>query len=263
MMKFMPLLLICSIFILSCKNRTKSGIQRITPAVSDSATQSEQGEIEIMPISHASMRLIFNEQRIYVDPVGESTDYAKMKSADLILLTHDHPDHFNLEILQQISSDSTTIIAPENVANLMPEKLREKTKILENNDFLKFEGISIHAVPMYNLREEAQKFHPKGDGNAYILDNSQKRIYIAGDTGPIPELRNLKNIDIAFIPMNLPYTMSVADAADAVLDFKPKKVYPYHYRGKNGFSDIAQFKNIINTNDPEIQVVQLDWYPEK
>ncbi|HET8839678.1 MAG TPA: MBL fold metallo-hydrolase [Flavobacteriaceae bacterium] len=262
-MKFVPFFLIFSIFITGCKNKSRNGIKRITPAVSDSTKPSARKGIDIKPISHASMQLTFNGQTIYIDPVGKSIDFAKMKSANIILLTHGHPDHFNLETLQEISSDSTQIISPESVANLLPENLREKTKILKNNDFLEIEGINIHAVPMYNLREEAQSFHPKGDGNGYVLDNSQKRIYIAGDTGPIPEMRNLKSIDIAFIPMNLPYTMSVADAADAVLDFKPKKVYPYHYRGKNGFSDVGLFKNMINTNDSEIEVIQLDWYPKE
>ena len=116
---------------------------------------------------------------------------------------------------------------------------------------------------MYNLREEAKHFHPKGRGNGYVLDNGETKIYIAGDTGPIPEMRNLKNIDIAFIPMNLPYTMPVTDAADAILDFKPKKVYPYHYRGENGMADLAEFKNLISTNNPDIEVIQLDWYPEE
>ncbi len=262
-MRSQLLLLICAIFVGGCKNERQNRIQEITPAVSKLEKTSSKEKLKILPISHASMLLKINAQNIYVDPVGQLKTYKEMEPADFILLTHAHPDHFNLEILQILSNDSTKIIAPKAVAELLPETLLKKTTILLNGESLKIGGINITAVPMYNMREEAQQFHPKGDGNGYILDNSETKIYIAGDSGPIPEMRKLKNIDIAFIPMNLPYTMSVADAADAVLDFKPKKVYPYHYRGKNGFSDVQEFKNIVNTNDPTIEVIQLDWYPEK
>jgi len=113
---------------------------------------------------------------------------------------------------------------------------------------------------MYNLREEALKFHEKGRGNGYILTLEDQRIYISGDTEDIPEMRTLKNIDKALVCMNLPYTMSVESAASAVLDFKPITVYPYHYRGTNGLSDVAKFKTIVNKNDANIKVKLLEWY---
>ena len=133
---------------------------------------------------------------------------------------------------------------------------------MNNGDSLTMAGIEIRAIPMYNLREEAKDLHVKGRGNGYIIERDGTRIYIAGDTEDIPEMRDLKNIDIAFIPMNLPYTMPVEAAADAVLEFKPKKVYPYHYKGKEGLSDVGKFKNIVETNSVNIEVVQLDWYPD-
>jgi len=113
---------------------------------------------------------------------------------------------------------------------------------------------------MYNLREEALKFHPKGRGNGYVLNIQGQRIYISGDTEDIPEMRALKDIDKAFICMNLPYTMPVDRAADAVIEFKPKQVYPYHYRGQGGLSDVNKFKAVVNEGDSSIEVVQLDWY---
>lgn len=113
---------------------------------------------------------------------------------------------------------------------------------------------------MYNLREEALKFHEKGRGNGYLLTINDERIYISGDTEDIPEMRNLTNIDKAFVCMNLPYTMPVESAADAVLDFKPKTVYPYHYRGTEGLSDVNHFKNIVNEKESSINVILLDWY---
>ena len=116
---------------------------------------------------------------------------------------------------------------------------------------------------MYNLREEALKFHSKGRGNGYVFTVNEERIYFSGDTEDIPEMRTLKNIDKAFVCMNLPYTMVVESAADAVLAFKPKQVFPYHYRGTNGLSDVAKFKEIVNKNNPTIKVVQLNWYPNR
>ena len=131
---------------------------------------------------------------------------------------------------------------------------------LNNGDSFDFNGVKIEAIPMYNLREEALKFHTKGRGNGYLLTINDERIYISGDTEDIPEMRNLKNIDKAFVCMNLPYTMTVESAASAVLEFKPKQVYPYHYRGTEGLSDIEKFKNLVNKSDKSINVLLLDWY---
>ena len=122
---------------------------------------------------------------------------------------------------------------------------------------------SVEAVPMYNLREEALKFHSKGRGNGYVLTIDGQRLYFSGDTEDIPEMRALKNIDKAFICMNLPYTMTEESAASAVLEFKPKQVYPYHYRGNPNVSDVSKFKTLVNQGDANIEVVQLDWYPNQ
>ena len=113
---------------------------------------------------------------------------------------------------------------------------------------------------MYNLREEALKFHPKGRGNGYVLNMAGERVYISGDTEDIPEMRSLKDIDKAFVCMNLPYTMTVQSAADAVLEFKPETVYPYHYRGSDSISDVNLFKKIVNEGNDSIEVLLLEWY---
>jgi len=135
--------------------------------------------------------------------------------------------------------------------------------VLNNGDTKERFGFLVEAIPMYNLREEALKFHTKGRGNGYVIEKDGKRVYISGDTEDIPEMRALKDIDIAFVCMNLPYTMTEIKAAEAVVDFQPTIVYPYHYRGADGFSDVGKFKAYIMKSSVgnKIRVKQLDWYP--
>ena len=154
-------------------------------------------------------------------------------------------------------------IVPKAVADKMPAAFTPQVDVLNNGDTKERFGITIEAVPMYNLREEAKKFHQKGRGNGYVLNMGGQRIYISGDTEDIPEMRALTNIDKALVCMNLPYTMTVESAADAVLAFKPKQVYPYHYRGRPEVSNVAKFKRLVNSGNPNIEVVQLDWYPNE
>lgn len=261
-MKTLYTILAAFIFLsISCKDQPKKKLQKISPAVSNSYAQ-EKEKVIITPIQHASMILDFFAQTIYVDPVGAVSLYDEEQPADLILLTDIHADHLDTLTLAKLVNPDTKIIAPIAVKNKLSPRLQEKTIAMKNGETKRINSIEFKAIPMYNLREEAGKFHPKGRGNGYVLTGGETKIYLAGDTEDIPEMRNLKNIDIAFIPMNLPYTMPVGAAADAVLDFQPKKVYPYHYKGKNGFSDVAKFKNIIETNSSKIDVIQLDWYPK-
>lgn len=262
-MKTSILILASFLFVVtSCKNEPKKNLQEITPAVSNQQTdQQKEEKVKITPIEHASMILEFHGQTIYVDPVGGAAPYEGKSPADFILLTDLHFDHLDTLTLSKIISDKTKIIAPEAVKTNLSPSQQAQTQVMKNGENITIAGISIKAMPMYNLREEAKKFHPKGRGNGYLLSAEETNIYIAGDTEDIPEMRNLKNIDIAFIPMNLPYTMPVSAAADAVLDFKPKKVYPYHYKGEKGLSDVDKFKNIVTTNNPGIEVILLNWYP--
>ena len=167
-----------------------------------------------------------------------------------------------MKTLKELDLSSTTIIAPKAVADQFQNASAKEIIIINNGEHKKFENFSIEAIPMYNLREEALKFHTKGRGNGYVLTIKKERIYFSGDTEDIPEMRNLKNIDKAFVCMNLPYTMTIESAADAVLEFKPKEVYPYHYRGTEGLSDVEKFKKIVTDKNKSINVIQLDWYPK-
>ena len=184
-----------------------------------------------------------------------------MDPADLVLITDIHGDHLHPETLQALKLEDTPIIAPQAVNEQLSDSLKQNVSILANNETLEEQGISIEAIPMYNLREEAKQYHEKGRGNGYVLEKNDTRIYIAGDTEDIPEMRALEDIDIAFIPMNLPYTMTVESAANAVLEFAPKKVYPYHFRGTEGKADVEKFKQLVNEGNKDIEVVMLEWYP--
>lgn len=232
----------------------------------ETASPMETADFKITPVSHATMVLEWNGKTIYVDPVGGAEAFAGMNAPDLILITDIHGDHLNAETVTAVIADGTGIIAPKAVSDKLPETLQARTTVLNNGATTKMNGFdqfTFEAIPMYNLREEALKFHEKGRGNGYVLEKDGMRVYLSGDTEDIPEMRNLKNIDIAFVCMNLPYTMTVESAADGVLAFKPAKVYPYHYRGTEGLSDISKFKELINKENSDIEVVQLDWYPEK
>ena len=254
------LFLLCIVLLnFSCKEakETKNNLDKKTEV------NVKNEEIKITPISHATAVIELSNETIYVDPTGGEKAFKTFKKPTFILITDIHGDHMNLKTLTELDLSTTTIIAPKAVIEKLTA-INSKEKVLINNSENKiFSNFSIEAIPMYNLREEALKFHPKGRGNGYILNINNERIYFSGDTEDIPEMRNLKNIDKAFICMNLPYTMTVESAADAVLAFQPKKVYPYHYRGTNGLSDVAKFKNIVSSKNKNIEVVQLNWYPNR
>src|SRR5690606_11369511 len=172
-----------------------------------------------------------------------------------------HGDHLNIETLQAVKNEKNVIIAPQAVIDKLPEVLKTGTKVLVNDAMILQNTFSITAVPMYNLREEALQFHEKGRGNGYILEKGNYRIYISGDTEDIPEMRKLKDIDLAFVCMNLPFTMTVESAASAVAEFKPKTVVPYHYRGREAFSDVDTFERLVKEKATEVEVKRLNFYP--
>jgi L-ascorbate metabolism protein UlaG (beta-lactamase superfamily) len=198
---------------------------------------------------------------VYIDPVGSVETLSAYKSPDLILITDIHGDHFSPETLEALKTEKAKIVVPQAVADKMPANFAPQLDVLNNGDTKERYGILIEAVPMYNLREEAKSFHEKGRGNGYVLTMGGERLYFSGDTEDIPEMRALKNIDKAFVCMNLPYTMTEESAADAVLEFQPKEVYPYHYRGRPEVSDVKKFSELVAAKNPNIIVVQLDWYP--
>ncbi len=233
-----------------------------TPAFSELAKDTiaiEGGELTVFPIDHATFVMTGGGKIIYVDPVGGAEAFGDFEPPDLILITHIHGDHTSAETMQAISADSTAVVVPATVAEKLGKDVPGTIHILANGESLDWAGIKIEAVPAYNLAEERRGFHPKGRDNGYVVTIGGKRVYIAGDTEDIPEMRALENIDAAFVCMNLPYTMTVERAADAVLEFAPKIVYPYHYRGAEGMSDLDAFKKAVAGN-PEIEVRLLEWY---
>ena len=260
MIRFTILSLTFSLLLLSCKGKTEK-----EPAPETAQTRSETtarpDNPEIFPVSHATAVLQWGETTIYVDPVGGADLFADYPPADLILITDEHGDHYSLETLQGLPTQNAKIIAPGAVANQIPDSFTPQVDVLDNGAVKERYGISIEAIPMYNLREEAKNFHVKGRGNGYVLEKDGIRVYFSGDTEDIPEMRALKGIHMAFVCMNLPYTMTVEQAADAVLDFAPAEVYPYHYRGRPDVSDVKRFAQLVREGNPNIKVIQLDWYP--
>jgi L-ascorbate metabolism protein UlaG (beta-lactamase superfamily) len=220
----------------------------------DHLTTSD-GDLIIHPINHATFVMGWKDKTIYVDPVGGAKRFDGLPKPDLILVTDIHGDHQSNETLEAVTGDKTAIVAPAAVAEKLPEKLRKQTVVLANGETKSVAGVSIEAVPMYNLTADRLKYHDKGRGNGYVVTVGGKRAYISGDTEDIPEMRALKNIDVAFMCMNLPYTMTEEQAASAVREFKPKLVYPYHYRG----SDVEKFKKLVG-DDSGVEVRLRDWY---
>ncbi|HER24454.1 MAG TPA: MBL fold metallo-hydrolase [Candidatus Atribacteria bacterium] len=185
------------------------------------------GDLQITFIGHASLIFTFNGKVIHVDPVSEQADYSKLPKADIILITHEHSDHFDLSVIKILRTNQSKLILTETCAR----KISGGT-VRKNGDVQIIQGIKFEAVAAYNIihkRNNDQPFHPKGVGNGYILTFGDKRIYVAGDTENIPEMKTLQGIDVAFLPMNLPYTMTPEMVADAARSFKPKILYPYHY----------------------------------
>ncbi len=244
-----------SITVLGCKNEKKE-----TELAVDGTNEVFEESVKVIPIAHGTLVLESKSEVIYVDPTGGSEAFKGQKSPTLVLITDIHGDHLSTSTLESLNLTDVTIIAPKAVTDKIPSTVSNNIITLNNNETTKHNAINIEAIPMYNLREEALKFHPKGRGNGYVLDINNERIYISGDTEDIPEMRNLKNIDKAFVCMNLPYTMTVESAASAVLDFKPKTVFPYHYRGTDGLSDVNLFKTIVNDSIKSIKVELLNWY---
>jgi len=186
------------------------------------------GKLEITPVNHGSVMLQINGKVIHIDPYEKTADYSKLPKADLVLITHEHPDHFDKKALEKITKSDTKFITSATVvaAGLA------KAQILKNGETTVWEKITIEAVPAYNLlhkRPDGQPYHAKGIGNGYILSFGLFRVYIAGDTENIPEMTKLGNIDVAFLPKNLPYTMTDEQFIEAAKTVHPKVLYPYHY----------------------------------
>ncbi len=225
------------------------------------ATQS--GEIVVHPVSHASFWMETPAGIIYVDPVGEPADWENAPDPDLILVTHEHGDHYAPDLLSQIVVGKTQMITNMIVYDMLPSELKMKSQEVANGDSTDALGMTIEAVPAYNITEGRLEFHPQGRDNGYVLTIDGLRIYISGDTEGTPEMRALEDIDVAFVSMNLPFTMDAAQAADAVAELSPGTVYPYHYRGRDGGTqDPEEFARLLAEAGSETEVRMGEWYPE-
>ncbi|HEX5068869.1 MAG TPA: MBL fold metallo-hydrolase [Vicinamibacterales bacterium] len=214
------------------------------------------GDIIIAPINHATLQIRHQTHVIDVDPVAAAGSFEGLAAPTIILITDIHGDHMDPATVAKLKAATTLVVAPRAVADKL-----DKAIVMANGETKTIGGLTIEAMPMYNLTRgpaAGQLFHDKGRGNGYVITMGGKRIYIAGDTEGIPEMRALKNIDVAFIPMNLPYTMTPAEAADAVKAFKPKIVYPYHYRGTSGMSNLDEFSAPLKGTGIEVRI--RDWY---
>jgi len=197
------------------------------------------GDLAITFLGHGSLLLVFQGKNIYVDVFGEVADYSKLPKADIVFLTHEHSDHLDPKALASIRMDKTLLVLTEICAQQITGGI-----VLRNGDVQTVDGIPVEAVPAYNLihkRENGQPFHPKGAGNGYVLTFGDTRLYIAGDTENIPEMKALQDIAIAFLPMNLPYTMTPEMVAEAAKAFRPRILYPYHY----GNTDVSKLVELL------------------
>ncbi|MCZ4258876.1 MBL fold metallo-hydrolase [Sulfitobacter sp. G21635-S1] len=219
---------------------------------------TEAGPITVHPVSHASFVMETPKGTIYVDPVGDAAQYADFPPADLVLITHEHGDHYNAETLSSLVGESTQLITNPAVFDMLPDDLKGKATAVANAEMAQFAGMNIEAIPAYNMTEERKNFHPEGRDNGYVLNFDKFRVYISGDTEDIPEMRQLSDIDLAFVCMNLPFTMDVNAAASAVSEFAPTYVYPYHYRGRDGGTqDPEAFAKRVGT---DVEVKMGKWY---
>lgn len=218
----------------------------------------EPHDIVIHPVQHASFVIVSGQKIVYVDPVGSGELYSNFPKPNLILITHTHGDHLDQDTILKIKGERTVIVGPVDVEKQLPG-----IQVMRNGETAIKAGLKIEAVAMYNMTKGRLKFHPKGRGNGYVVTIHTKRIYISGDTEDVPEMKTLTRIDAAFVCLNLPFTMDEVQAASAVLAFKPKVVYPYHYRGKKEgqpfFHDVDKFTRLVSGNKG-ITVRHLKWY---
>ena len=231
---------------------TRLGAQSAPPRPSD-VVQTSSGDLRITPINHASLMMELGGKVIHVDPVSAAGDYAGLPQADLILVTDLHPDHMDRAMIDKLKKAGTIVLTSAAVQQTITE-----AQTIANGEKKTVAGIEIEAVPMYNLVRgpaAGQFFHEKGRGNGYILNLGGKRLYLSGDTECTPEMKALQNIDIAFLSMNLPYTMPPNEAAECAQAFRPKIVYPYHFRG----SDPQEFAQKLQ-GTPGVEVRVRKWY---
>ena len=215
--------------------------------------ETSAGDLKITFLGHGTLMFAFSGKVIHIDPFGRVADYSKLPKADLILITHEHGDHLDLGALASVRTEKTKVVLTEICA-----KQVEGGIVIRTGETRAVEGVTIEAVPAYNVvhkRENGQPFHPKGAGNGYILTFGDKRVYIAADTESIPEMKELQDIDCAFLPMNLPYTMTPEMVAEAAKAFQPRIVYPYHF----GNTDTSKLVELLKEQEGiEVRIRRME-----
>ena len=229
-----------------------SGFTALAQEFEKDTIETSAGSLEITFIGHGTLMFTFGGKVIHIDPWSRLADYSKMPKADIVLLTHEHRDHLDLKALEQIRTEKSVLVLTEACASRVDGGI-----VMNNGDTKTVGGLKISAVPAYNIvhmRSEGVPFHPKGIGNGYLITFADKRVYVAGDTENTPEMKGLTEIDIAFLPMNLPYTMTPEMVADAVRAFKPKILYPYHY----GDTDTSKIVDLLgDMNEVEVRIRKM------
>ena len=243
-MKLFLALVACAAMAVATQAQTERQVQTF---------KTSAGTVKITPIYHAALMIEADGKVIYLDP-AKPANVSGLPKADLILITDIHQDHMDPALIAQVSKPGTEIMAPPAVVKTVTE-----AKPISNGETKKWDKWTIEAVPMYNIEHgpaPGKLFHDKGRGNGYVMTYGKKRFYFSGDTEGTPEMRALKNIDVAFVCMNMPYTMTPDEAAQAIKAFKPKVVIPYHYHG----SDLSVLQKDLEGTGIEVRI--LDWYPK-
>lgn len=211
------------------------------------------GELKITLVGHGTLMFTFGGKIIHVDPVSREADYSKMPKGDIILVTHEHSDHLDPQAIAAVRKAGTQVLLPEKCASAVTG-----ATVMKNGDTREVQGLKIETVPAYNIvnkRPSGQPFHPPGEGNGYVITFGDKRVYVAGDTENIPDMKKLSQIDVAFLPMNLPYTMTPAMVADAARTFRPKILYPYHF-GQTDTSELVRL--LAGEKDIEVRIRKME-----
>jgi L-ascorbate metabolism protein UlaG (beta-lactamase superfamily) len=218
-------------------------------AFQEDIINTSEGDLKITFIGHGTLMFTFDDMVIHVDPWSRAADYGALPKADMILVTHEHGDHLDARAIEVLTQSNTSLVLTETCA----ERL-ETGIVMRNGESRTIAGIGVEAVPAYNvvnLRDNGSPYHPKGVGNGYVLTFGDTRVYVAGDTEITPEMENLEDIDIAFLPMNLPYTMTPEMVADAAKAFRPKILYPYHY----GETDVSVLVELLaDSRDIDVRI---------
>jgi len=227
----------------------KATAEKTTAEKNVAIEKTSQGDLAIQPINHSAIRFAFRGKQYYVDPAGEA-QWDKMPKADAVFITHEHGDHLSPKVIDQIRKDGTLIFGSAAVV-----KKAGVGQVIDVGEKKQVLDITVEAIAAYNLTPERLNFHPKDRrDNGYVLGFGDTWVYVAGDTEATPEMKSLRNIAIAFLPINLPYTMTPKDAADAARAFKPKILYPYH----QGKSDPAEVKKLLaDEKSIEVRVLAL------